>query len=397
MKSRLLTGINDVILSTDFSYQVASGYRVRFGGVGTYHHLRPNDEFYERIDDEEVLTRSYSSQTHAFENALYMEHELTNEYFGLNAGLRLSNFIVDQKVYNYLEPRVSINIPVQSDLSLKGSYARSNQFMHLLSYSGAGLPADYWMPSTAGVSPSRANQYTLGVAKTFEGGLYQLSVEGYRKELQGMIAFKPGASLVGNLSSWEDVIFSHGKGLNYGVEVFLQKSRGRSTGWAGVTLSKAERQFQELNSGKSFPFKYDRLLDISLVWNREVTKNLLLSATWTYGTGYPITLASERYIAEGVEVFVFNGVNNHRMRDYHRLDFSVSLPRETTWGESMWSFSIFNLYNRRNPYYYFYDKRVVRVEENAEGIPTQAIYGPWKLYQRSLFGFFPSLSYSFKF
>lgn len=395
----ITTGIADIIVKADLSYQAGPDYLIRFGYSGTYHRISPNDEKFEYTLDGNNNKQDYNSLEQAYEQGIYMEHEIQKRYFGLNAGLRATGMIVKGKTFNFLEPRVNLNIPLVPGLSLKSSYAITNQFMHLLAYSGAGMPADYWMPSSANVQPSRAQQITLGLAKNIAKGTYELSIEGYYKDLDGMIAFKPGASLYGNLGSWENVIVQGGTGQNYGVEVFLQKHQGRSTGWAGVTLSKAERKFTELNDAKPFPFKYDRLLDISLVWNYEVNKKIFISTTWTFGSGYPLTLATEHYFFEGQEVFVYDEINSFRMRDYHRLDFAISFPKTTKWGERNWSISIFNLYNRKNPYYYYYDKKQIggKTIQGNGGYSTEIIYDELKLYQKTLFGIFPSISYSFKF
>ncbi len=396
LNNRLITGINDLMLKGNFLLQVSNSFQMKFGYNATYHTITPNDEIYEKKVDERTVFRTYNSQINIFENALYIENEILLPFVGINAGLRFVHLTLEQKNYNYPEPRFNMNVSLQSNFSLKASYTLTNQFLHLLSYSGAGMPADYWMPSTEKVKPSQAKQFTLGLAKTFRDGLFQLSIEAYHKQLEGLIAFKPGASLTGNLSSWENVVVTNGRGVNYGVEIFLQKSIGRTTGWAGLTLAKAERKFTDLNEGKSFPFKYDRLLDISLVWNYKVNKGIFISATWTYGSGYPVTLATERYESGGMDVFVYDEINSFRMRDYHRLDIAINFPLTTKWGERTWSFSIFNLYNRDNPFYYYYKRDMVQVS-NDLGTGWSDKEGQLKLYQRSLFGFFPSISYNFKF
>lgn len=394
LNSELHTGINDLMVKGDFSWQVSSSYLLRFGCTGIHHSITPNDEVFDKSIGDRPVFRAYNFTSIAYENSIYAENEISIPFGGLNIGFRYVHFLIDQQTYHFVEPRLNLNIPLQADLSVKVSYAISNQFLHLLSYSGAGMPADYWMPSTANLKPSQAKQLTAGVAKTFNDGLFQLSIEAYHKSLYGLIAFKPGSSLMGNLSSWENVVVSGGKGLNYGVEFFLQKVQGRSTGWAGITMARAERQFAVLNKGKSFPFKYDRLLDISLVWNFKVNPKVNISATWTYGSGYPVTLATERYDTEDGEVFVYDDINSFRMRDYHRLDFAVNFPKKTKWGERAWSLSVFNLYNRKNPFYYYYQREMV---DNSPVSGSASKEGALKLYQRTLFGIFPSISYNFKF
>lgn len=392
--SKLFTSINDIMFKSDFSWQITEKYQLRFGHALVSHTIRPNDEEFTNKINDELIERSYHFQHTALEGSLYVENEITTKYFGANAGIRLTNFSIAGTHYPFIEPRLSANIPLTSSSSVKASFSLTNQFLHLLSYSGTGMPADYWMPSTENVAPSAALQYTIGFAKSILDERFQLTVEAYYKQLDGLIAFKPGTSLIGNLSSWENVVVKDGKGINRGIEVFLQKTEGRSTGWAGITVAKADRTFSSLNKGKTFPFKYNRLLDISLVWNFRLNSKVNVSATWTYGSGYPVTLATERYETADGEVFVYDEINSFRMRDYHRLDCAVAFPKQNRWGVREWSVSFFNLYNRKNPFYYFYEY------DMPDASPVSGTNsGPsiLQLKQMTLFGFFPSVSYNFKF
>ena len=390
VQSKLLTGISDWLFKADFTYNVLPDYQIRFGASTTHHTSRPNDETFRMTQGGQAVNRFYNSVNQSLESGVYIENEVTISNVNLNLGLRGVNFLLEKKTYSFLEPRLSLNIPIGNEFSLKGAFSKTNQFMHFLSYSGAGIPADYWMPSTANVKPSGARQFNIGFAKLFSNKTLQLTIDGYWKDLKGMVSFKPGGSLVGNLSSWENVIEQNGKGTNYGIEVFLQKTAGRSTGWLGVTLSRAFRQFDNLNQGKNFPFKYDRLLDLSLVWNYKMSEKINVSAAWAFGSGYPITLASERFYLEGYPYFVYEGINSYRMRSFHRLDLSLNHTSKTNWGESTWSISIFNVYNRKNPYYYFYGWTFAPTANNPN-------YHNLTLKQRTLFPFFPTISYNFKF
>ncbi len=295
-----------------------------------------------------------------------------------------------------MEPRINLNYRLFDGFSIKGAYSITNQFMHLLSYSGVGFPSDYWMPTTKSVKPGRAEKYTAGFAKSFAKSGLQIGLDGYYKKLESMIAFKPGYSLAGNLARWENVVERDGAGTNYGVEFFVQKTSGRSTGWLGVTVAHANTQFENLNNGNVFPFKYNRPFDISLLWNYKISDRLSFEATWSFGSGYPVTLAPERYYLDASydsffdldyqEVFHYPEVNSFRMRDYHRLDVSLSYSRASSWGTGTWSFSIFNVYNRKNPYYYYY--------ERTGFMPSHQLDSPFstlKLRQRILFPLFPSV------
>lgn len=201
LNSKIFTGINDIILKSDFKWMVSNSYKFQFGFSGVYHNIIPNDEDFEKIFDNRTISRNYNFQQEAFENAIYIENEINTAKVGLNAGLRFVQFMVMETNYSYIEPRLNLNIPIRENTSIKAAYAFTNQFLHLLSYSGAGMPADYWMPSTDKIKPSQASQYSIGLAKSFREGMYQFSVDAYYKQLDGLIAFKPGTSLIGNLSS----------------------------------------------------------------------------------------------------------------------------------------------------------------------------------------------------
>jgi hypothetical protein len=402
----ILSGINDLSLKMDFTYLVGSRVSLRFGGNSIYHTFIPNDEIFQQSGTNmETVDQAYSHKEKALENALYVENEWKLNLLSANLGFRFTSFYCGKDYYS-LEPRLLINYLIREDLSIKYSFSKMNQYVHLLSYSGSGVPSDYWMPTTENVSPETSIQHSIALAKTLSSGQYELSLEGYYKTIDNLIAFKPGESLMGNLGSWENVVEKEGTGLNYGIELFFQKMEGNTTGWIGATLSKAERTFVNLNAGEPFPFKYDRLLDVSIVVNQKLKKNIVLSATWTYGSGYPITLATEHYFVyqddrddKGEDIFVYKGINSFRMRDYHRLDVGANFARKTKWGERTWSLSIFNLYNRKNPYFYYYDRKLISssMVNTGSGWSYKPVYDKLKLYQQSLFSFFPSFSYSFKF
>lgn len=398
MDNSLLTGINDLNFKVDYTYLVNSKINFKFGANSIYHTFIPNDEKFSQSGTE-VLTidENYSSKVNAIENAIYLESELKFNRVNANLGVRYSSYHIKNSNYYSLEPRILLNYILREDLSLKYSFSKMNQYVHLLTYSGTGMPSDYWMPTNENVKPENSIQNTLGIAKTFYNRKFELSVEAYHKTLNNLITFIPGESLLGNLDNWEKVIEKGGSGLNYGIEFFLQKKTGNTTGWLGVTLAKAERTFENINYGKSYSFKYDRLLDISIVANHKINKGIILSATWTYGTGYPITLATEHYSINGEDIFIYKEKNSYKMRDYHRLDIAVNFKKKTKWGERTWTISVFNLYNRQNPYYYYYNRELIKSNNNSSGYSFTPVYGELKLYQKSLFSIFPSVSYSFKF
>jgi len=398
VKSKITTGIRDFILKSDFTYYLNPKYELRFGFNILQHSFIPNNERYQHsATGQTSVDSTYLSNIRAAEAGVYMENDFSLTWISANLGARFSSYFLNDQAYYSLEPRVVLNVPVSNNLSFKYSYSKMNQYVHLLSYSGIGMPSDYWMPTTKNVLPETSTQNSLGIYSVFGEGSYEISLESYYKSLNHLIAFRPGASLFSGLTDWEQSVVTDGLGKAYGLELFIQKLTGTTTGWIGATLSKSERKFHEINQGKSFPFNYDRLFDASLVINHELKKNIVLSATWNYGTGYPITLAAERYTYENGDVFVYSETNGYRMRDFHRLDLGVNFTKKKQWGERTWTISIFNVYNRKNPYFLYMKRETIIKNQGGHGIILTGDPGGLHLYQKSLFSFFPSFAYSFKF
>ena len=395
INNRLNTAINDIYLKFDYSYFLNPKINFKYGLNSIYHIFTPNDEHYIQEGTSILpIDTFYNSRNEAIENAVYLEGHFNHRLFTSNLGVRFSSFHTGSTNYYFIEPRIVLNYILRDDLSIKYSFSQMNQYVHLLSYSGVGLPYDYWMPTTENVKPESSAQHSVGLYKTFSNKLYELSIEGYYKSMNNLIAFKPGKSLSGNLNSWENLVEMNGQGKNYGLEVFLQKTKGKTTGWISGTIAKAERQFENLNNGEPYPFKYDRPFDCSIVIIQQIKAGIDVSATWTYGSGYPITLATERYQLNGENVLVYEKINSFKMRDYHRLDIAANFRKKKKWGERTWTISVFNLYNRKNPYYYYYERAYI-IKNDGSGFQTEP--AGLKLYQRSLFSLFPSFAYSFKF
>lgn len=398
--NNLYSGIKDINAKFDFDYYINPNIKLRYGINSIYHIFTPNDIYYfqEGPNISHIDTSYNDINTNAFENAVYLESEIKYNRFNTNFGVRFSNYDIKNQKYYSVEPRILFNYILAENLSLKYSFSTMKQYVHLLSYSGVGMPSDFWMPTTKNVVPETSYQNTLGIAQSFFDNKYEFSINSYYKIMSNLIAFKQGESFFGNIDNWENVIEKKGAGNAYGLELLVQKMKGKTTGWIGITLSKADRNFANLNNGKTFPFKYDRLFDVGIAITQKIKENITLSATWTYGSGYPITLATEKYTSSGKEVYVYGDINSFKMRDYHRLDVGVNFNKKTSWGERTWTISIFNLYNRQNPYYYYFERELNFVTiNNGLGIGTITEKGDLKLYQQSLFSFFPSFSYSFKF
>lgn len=397
------SGIRDWSLKQDFDWYANNNHKLKFGFVITDHLFTPDalvlrDDFFNQNLDRKT---NYD----ALETGLYAEDEwkITPRLKSLY-GIRLSTFSVRNETYAKPEPRVALAYNLSSNLSLKASYATMNQYIHLLSNSGVGLPTDLWVPATNKVKPQSSQQVALGIAHDFEKQELSLTVEGYYKTMENIIGYKEGASFLAidngldgtEKISWEDNITS-GSGESYGAEVLLQRKYGRLTGWAGYTLSWTTQQFDELNNGERFFARYDRRHDISLVLQYKWNDNVTASATWVYGTGNAITLPISTYQLGNTNTYgqqfdfwrsgtEFTSRNAFRMRAYHRADIGIQFSQPKKKGIRTWEVSAYNLYNRRNPFYYF-----IGPEDRFEPESKQV------LKQVSLFPILPSISWNYKF
>jgi len=303
---------------------------------------------------------------------------------------------VEGRFYSSFQPRVSLRYLVDANMSLKASFSTMQQYLHLLTNTGINLPTDLWVAATDRVRPQQAWQAAAGMAHAFRDGRWEVSAEGYYKDMNGLIEFKPGANFISGNKDWQDKI-EVGNGRSYGGEVFVQKKRGRTTGWLGYTLSRTDRNFDYLNQGEAFPYRYDRRHDISLVVMHRLSDHFDLSGTFVYGTGNSITLATSRFVVGSrpgrlweEEVNHYGSRNSFRMGPYHRLDLSLSWHREKNSGffgltgpsERTWTLSVYNVYNRKTPFFYY-------ASRDNRGRPG--------FRQVSLFPIIPSITWSFKF
>jgi outer membrane receptor for ferrienterochelin and colicin len=398
------SGITDYTLKQDFDWYANNKHKVKFGLQATHHTFTPDALVVK--DPGFGLNIERKTEYKSVETGLYIEDEwkISNRLKSLY-GVRLSSFTSNNKTYVNPEPRVAMAYNLKSDLALKASYATMNQYVHLLSTSGVGLPTDLWVPSTDLVKPQNSQQVAAGIAKDFEKQNLSLTVEGYYKTMNNIIGYKEGASFLAiqesdeglESISWEENVTS-GKGVSYGAEFLLQRKQGRLTGWAGYTLSWTTQQFDELNNGEKFFARYDRRHDISVVGVYELKDNITISATWVYGTGNAITLPISTYqtselstVNNGLDRYWANGTeytdrNAFRMRAYHRADIGVQVTKQKRRGVRTWEFSAYNFYNRKNPFYYF-----IGSEEQFNPDSKQV------LKQVSLFPVLPSVSWNFKF
>jgi outer membrane receptor for ferrienterochelin and colicin len=389
--------VNDLILKADFDYYPYSKQKIKFGFSGIYHAFKPGTSYYSNDNlDNNNSNIANPSDIYAYEINAYLEDEFRiAKDLTSNIGLRYSQYMLSGKTFFSFQPRININYLFKDSYSIKASYVQMKQYIHLLSKSGAGMPSDLWIPATKLLKPEESSQVTLGFAHTIAAKFpIELSVEAYYKTMKNLIEYKEVSSFFGNNEDWEDQVETNGKAVVYGIEVLIQKKEGRTTGWIGYSLSKNERTFANINNGHSYPYRYDRRHDFSIVINHEFAENIVFSASWVYQTGNAITLANNHYQIINhdsysdngyifTDVHLYNGRNVYRMPAFHKLDISVSFIKKKKRGIRTWVIGVYNAYSRYNPYYLYY-----KYDKADEKI---------KLYQYSLFPIIPSITYSFKF
>ncbi len=396
------SGINDLGIRTDLDFVPNPMHRIRFGVGATQHIYTPGVLQFELQDKlGKIDTTVGSAVTKSLESWVYVEDELNLGALKVNGGFHASAFSVEGKTYSSIQPRLSANYLLKNDWAIKASFATMQQYINLLTNENIGLPTDLWVPSTAKIQPQQSQQIAIGTAKTIKNE-YEFSVEAYYKTMNNVISYREGANFLGVQTAWEDKIVQ-GKGKAYGLEFFIQKKEGKTTGWIGYTISRNYRQFDAINSGIEYPFKYDRRHDISVVVSHEFSKRFSLTGSWVYGTGNSITLATNDFplIVRNntninrdsrtlVEVATVGEKNAYRMPAYHRLDVNLEFIKKKKRFTRKWSVGAYNAYSRANPFYIIRDEIDITKPDGSKG--TQAVFR-----QISLFPIIPSITYGFKF
>ncbi|MCC7303522.1 MAG: TonB-dependent receptor [Bacteroidia bacterium] len=439
---RLFSGIRDLNGKLDFSWFPNVKHKVKFGANYIYHTFTPSNATARSGDVEFNLGDIVRLYSH--EAAVYINDEWeVSDLFSINAGIRFSGFqqigpfkryikdlqgkIMDsveykkgQKVADYggLEPRISMRYIIDEHSSVKAGYTRNYQYIHLASLSGVSLPTDVWMPCTEVIKPQIGTQYSAGYFKNFKKNMYETSVEVYYKDMRNMIEYKEGTQPEDDVKDNPDNSFTFGDGWSYGAEFFIKKRFGKINGWIGYTLAWTMRQFDEINEGNEFPAKYDRRHDISVVLTYDYSPRWTFSTIWVFATGNTGTLPSSFYFIEGHLVNEYGPRNSYRFVPYHRLDVSatftpdkvkrqqrrkVRAERRTVkkgktfdaekwtakhqpW-ETSWTFALYNAYNRKNPYFIYFETSGSIYDGNLSMSAKQV----------SLFPILPSVTWNFKF
>jgi hypothetical protein len=395
-KSNFNSGIRDYGLKADFDYRPLSSHNVKLGLAYTHHIFTPGVSLSVELENGTKASNveSDNEQIKGGELDAYVEHDWkVSPKLSINSGIHWSGFATEEKFYHYLQPRISARYLLPANWGLKASYARMAQYLHLLAGNTISLPTDLWVPVTKSVKPQTAHQIALGIARNVLHNKIEFSLEAYYKHMENVIEYKDGEEYASSVNKlWSDKVLA-GTGKAYGLELMLQKKEGKFTGWIAYTLSKTMRHVPGINFDRSFAYKYDRLHDFKVVMIYKLTKNIEVSGCWVYQSASPFTIPIGQY--EGVEDYGpdansslaipnITSRNNMRLEAYHRLDVGINFIRQKKNGViRTWNFSVFNAYNRRNPFFYYNNF-------NAQG-QSASITGI------SLLPLLPSISYNLKF
>ena len=396
------SGVRDFTVKADFEYYANTKHTIKYGVSSIHHRMTPN--MVSASNGETDFSNDFEPK-YGLESGIYIQDDYKiSSLWALNAGLRVSGFSQlgpytskldgeeysdweSAKTYWGLEPRLGVRYKVDPTTSIKANFARNLQYIHLVSNSGSTLPADIWVPSTEIVKPQISLQYGVGLFKNFRDNMYETSIELYYKDLDNQIDYRD--SYVNNLSREVEDDFVFGTGRAYGMELFFKKAKGDLTGWIGYTLSRTERTFADIEGGRTYPAVFDRTHDISVVASYQLNKKWDFSAVLVYGTGRAFTPIESLYFVENKLSVEYGPRNSARFPAYHRMDLSATYtpkPDSEANFTSSWSFSIYNVYNRLNPFFTY-----TAFESDALSGAASA-----NAYQVSLFPIIPSVTWNFK-
>lgn len=402
----LFSQIRDWNFKQDFQWFANEKNTVSFGVNAIYHTVKPGEV---RADGNSGLISQDLQNRYSLENAAYVTNTWkASDIFSMTYGLRLSAFSIlgkgeyydvnsdgavtgsrnykngeIVKTYLNLEPRIAAALQLNESASVKASYVRNVQNLHLIANSSASLPTDRWIASTNIIKPEISDQVSLGYYKNLADNNYEFTAEIYYKDLKNQIDYRDGADVYTNQPVETQLLY--GKGRAYGIELLIKKKTGRLTGWVGYTLSKSERLIDGINQNRWYNARQDRTHDLSIVGMYNLNEKWSLSANFVLSTGNAVTYPNGKYRMLGESYFYFSERNADRMPLYHRLDLGATrILKKTKKFSSELSMSLYNAYGRANAFQ-------VEFRDNAyDANRTEAV-------KTSLFRFVPSISYDFKF
>ncbi len=376
--------IEDYGLKYDVDYSYSPQHHLKAGTSYTYHLFVPGVMHFEEQGDGNSLdsTLLFSAITYAHDAFAYLEDDWKiNDRWRLNSGLHYSAYLANGSFYHNLQPRLAARYLISDRWSLKGSYSYMQQYIHLLTNSGSGLPTDLWVSSSEDIAPQKSHQWAVGSISELWQNKLEFTTELYYKKLSQLIAFSEG-NIFDPSANWQEQVATGGKGESYGIEFMLAKKKGNTTGWVAYSLSRAQRQFNDINEGKVYPYKYDRRHDLKAVLSHDFSSRFNIGLAFLYNTGIkatiPIASFNDIY---GRQQVLYSSRNAYEYPPYHRLDLSFNWTKAVSFGEQTWTVAVYNAYNRQNPYFIYYTN-------SSDSRQAKRL---------SLFPILPSVSYSFKF
>jgi len=402
----ILSRIRDWNLKEELQLYANANNTLIFGVNSIYHTIKPGEI---SVTDKNGTVTQGLQNRFSLDNAIYANDAWRiNNKWNVTYGLRISAFtilgkgdyytldtagrVIDTthfgageivKTYLNAEPRAAVSYQLDPMSSIKASYTRNTQNLHLISNSISSSPTDKWVASTNILKPEIADQVAVGYYRDLKDHAYELNVEAYYKTMQNQIDYRDGAEVFTNQAIETQLLY--GKGRAYGLELLLKKKTGRLSGWISYTLSKTERKIDGINNDQWYNARQDRTHDIAVVAMYQLNKKWTLSGNWIFYTGDAVTYPSGKYTVDNEVYFYYSERNGYRMPNYHRLDVGATkqLKRGQRFSSEL-NFSIYNLYGRANAY------QVSFRESETEPDKTEAV-------KTSLFTFVPSISYNFKF
>ncbi len=403
------SNLKDLGGKIDFNYYLNTNNTLRFGVSTIYHKFFPGTA--KGLGSEAFYTEYAVQNNNAIESGIYVSNEQKiGARLTLKYGVRYSFFENqgESTIYNYdanydvidstyypkgklfspysgLEPRLGATFILNENSSVKASYARTQQYIHLAQNSTAGTPLDVWFPSSPNVKPEIGDQYAIGYFRNFRKNTIETSAEIYYKTIQNSLDFKDFADVLLNKLFEGELRF--GKAWAYGLELMTKYHIRKFSGWVSYTLSKTEKEIQGINNGKKYPATYDKPNNIAVVMNFDPSKRISLGATWVYYTGSAVTFPTGKFVYGNQVVPVFSDRNSYRMPNYHRLDLSITLRSKEKpgrkWGHE-WNFSVYNAYARKNPWVINFKPE----KDNPNKTYAEMVY---------LFSIIPAITFNFYF
>lgn len=391
--------IEDRGIKIDIDHSVSPRYKLRYGGEATHHRFTPgiaSEEgnfslLFEDIDISRNFFDSIDNRTvPAMEYALYSEHNFHWKKLDLRLGLRWSALSVEGTFYQSLQPRVDFSWRPFKRIQISGGVSNNQQYLHLLSTSGVGLPTDIWIPSTNRTRPQTAWQYVLGF-KTLLSQNFKFGIEGYYKRLNNLVEYSENTSFsFVNSRNYENNIVN-GNGTSKGLETMLERNLGRATAIISYTLSSTDRTFSAINNGETFPYRYDRRHNLKIGGTYRFSEQWTVITNFEYGSGLAVSLPSGRYLyaypgsfSLPIEVLVFEERNGFRLPPNHRMDIALNWRKAGENIEQSAGIGVYNVYNRKNVLYY-------RLGRNPDN-PSEPAF-----LQASLVPILPYFQYTIKF